>query len=109
MAAHHEYMDGKLHVYKRENSPYWQCPTFIAGKNYRKSTKEDSIARAKDIAEDWYLELKGKARAGELKNGVKFKTAAEQFRKEYEAITAGERSPKYVEGMWLRLRVHILP
>ncbi|MGQ0524260.1 MAG: site-specific integrase [Betaproteobacteria bacterium] len=109
MAAHHEFMDGKLHVYKRDSSPFWQCSAFFAGRNYRRSTKEESLAHARDIAEDWYLGLKGKARAGELKNGVKFKTAADQFRKEYEAITVGERNAQYVEGLWSRLRVHILP
>jgi integrase len=109
MAAHHQLMGGKLHVYKRENSPHWQCSTFIAGRNYRQSTKEDSIAKAKDIAEDWYLDLKGKARAGELKHGKTFKFVADQFRKEYEAITQGERNPKYVADHWMRLRVHLIP
>lgn len=109
MAAHHLLMGGKLHVYKRENSPHWQCSTYLAGRNYRTSTKQESIAQAKDIAEDWYLDLKGKARVGELKNGKSFKFAAEQFRKEYEAITEGERNPKYVAGHWMALRVHLLP
>lgn len=109
MTAHHEFMDGKLHVYKRENSPYWQCSTFLAGRNYRQSTKEESLAQAKDIAEDWYLGLKGKARAGELKNGKTFTFAADQFRKEYEAITAGERNAEYVAGHWQRLRLHLVP
>ena len=109
MAAHHELMGGKLHVYKRENSPHWQCSTFLAGRNHRISTKQESIAQAKDIAEDWYLDLKGKARAGELKNGKSFKFAAEQFQKEYEAITAGDRNPKYVADHWARLRNHLIP
>ena len=65
--------------------------------------------QAKDIAEDWYLGLKGKFRAGELKHGKTFKVAAEQFRREYEALTAGERNPKYVKGHWDRLRVHLEP
>ena len=69
MAAHHELMGGKLHVYKRENSTYWQCSTFLGGKNHRVSTKEDSLAQAKDFAEDWYLELKGKFKRGEVKSG----------------------------------------
>ena len=109
MVEHHEFMDGKLHVYRRENSPYWQCSTFLSGRNYRVSTKQESLALAKDIAEDWYLGLKGKARAGELKTGKTFAFAADQFRKEYEAITAGERNPDYVKGHWLRLRVHLIP
>ena len=33
-------MEGKLHVYRRENSPYWQCATYLSGRNYRQSTKE---------------------------------------------------------------------
>jgi integrase len=109
MAAHHELMGGKLHLYKRENSRFWQCSTFLGGRNHRNTTKEESLSHAKDIAEDWYLELKGKFRAGELKHGKTFKVAADQFRREYEALTAGERNPIYVEGHWLRLRVHLLP
>jgi hypothetical protein len=27
-------MDGKLHFYRRENSPYWQCSTFLGGRNH---------------------------------------------------------------------------
>jgi hypothetical protein len=59
-------MGGKLHIYKRENRAFWQCSTFLSGKNHRTSTKEISLAKAKDFAEDWYLELFGKH------NGVLF-------------------------------------
>lgn len=109
MAETHDLIGGKLHVYKRENSRFWQCSTFLAGRNHRTSTKEESLSQAKDIAEDWYLGLKGKARAGELKHGKTFKFAAEQFQREYEALTAGERNPRYVKSHELRLRVHLLP
>ena len=50
-----------------------------------------------------------KQRAGELKNGKTFTFAAAAFRKEYEALTAGERNLEYVKGHWDRLRVHLLP
>ena len=56
MAEDHQLMGGKLHVYRRENSGNWQCSTYLAGKNWRVSTKEDSLSHAKDFAEDWYLE-----------------------------------------------------
>jgi integrase len=102
-------MGGKLHVYRRTNSNHWQCSTYLAGKNWRVSTKEESLTHAKDFAEDWYLELKGKSRAGELKVGKTFKQAAEQFLLEYETITAGERSPQYVRIIHGILRVHLLP
>jgi site-specific recombinase XerD len=109
MAEHHELMGGKLHVYRRENSSNWQCSTFLAGKNRRKSTREDSLALAKEYAEDWYLGLKGKHRAGELKEGKTFKQAADQFLLEYEVITAGERNPQYVAGLEWRLRKYLVP
>jgi integrase len=109
MAEKHVLMGGKLHVYRRESSGYWQCSTYMEGRNWRVSTKEDSLARAKDFAEDWYIGLKGKSKAGDLKSGKMFKHVAEQFLREYEVITSGERSPRYVEGHGHRLRLHLLP
>ena len=54
MTEHHTILGGKVHVYKRPNSSLWQCSSFFAGRNRRTSTKEDSLSRAKEIAEDWY-------------------------------------------------------
>ncbi len=105
----HDLLGGRLHVYRRENSSYWQCSTYLNGKNWRASTKEDSLQRAKDFAEDWYLTLKGKHYAGVLSVGKTFKRASEVFLNEYEIITAGERNAKYVAGFALILRVHLLP
>jgi len=96
MPENHDLMGGKLHVYRRENSDKWQCSAYFAGKNWRKSTNEESLAHAKDFAQDWYLDLMGKSRAGVLKVGKSFKQAADQFLLEFEAITAGERSPQYL-------------
>jgi integrase len=109
MTARHSLMDNKVQLYMRPNSPHWQCACSVAGKQRRTSTKEDSLSRAKDVARDWYLGLMGKYRAGELKEGVTFRQAAEQFAKEYDIITLGERNAKYVEGHHIRLRVHLLP
>src|ERR1700675_3054901 len=109
MPEHHVLMGGKLHVYRREHSSQWQCSTYLARKNWRVSTKEESLALAKDFAEDWYLGLKGKSRAGELKSGKTFKQAAEQFLLEYETITFGERSPQYIRIIHSKLKVHLLP
>ena len=109
MTEKHELMGGKLHVYRRDNSGCWQCSTYLAGKNWRVSTKEDSLAHAKDFAQDWYLGLMGKSRAGVLKVGKTFKQAADLFLQEYEVITSGERHPKYVNVIQGILRVHLLP
>ncbi len=107
--AKHTILGGKVHLYKRENSTVWQCSAYIKGKNRRVTTKEESLSVAKDFAEDWYLDLRGKNRRGELSNEKTFKQAAEQFKKEYEVLTLGQRSPKYVESHQMRLRVHLLP
>ncbi len=109
MAEKHILMGGKLHVYKRDNSQYWQCSAYFAGKNWRMSTKEDSLSHAKEIAEDWYLELRGKARSGELKRGKTFKQAAKKFLEEYPIMTAGERNEEYVASKEHKLRLYLLP
>jgi integrase len=105
----HELMGGRLHVYKRENSRYWQCSTYLSGRNWRISTKDDSLERAKDFAEDWYLGLRGKYRAGDIKIGKKFSEAAKQFLHEYPIITQGQRHPRYVKNHEARLVNHLLP
>jgi len=67
------------------------------------------LEQAKDVAEDWYFELCAKKRYGELQTGKTLVQAAKQFAKEYEAITQGRRSPKWVKGHQDRLRLHLLP
>jgi integrase len=106
---HHEMFDGRLHVYMREGSRHWQCSAFLADRNWRVSTKTDSLSEAKDIAEDWYLGLRGKLKAGTLKHERTFAKAAEQFREEYESLVGGERHPEYVNGHWGRLKNYLLP
>jgi len=92
-AIKHSLMGGKLHVYRRENSGQWQCSAYIAGKSHRVSTKTDSLAHAKQFAEDWYLTLRGKVASGEVKAEKTFKEAAAAFEREYEIITEGQRTP----------------
>jgi integrase len=109
MTTRHSLLDNKVQLYMRANSPHWQSACSVAGKQRRTSTKEESLSRAKDVARDWYLGLMGKYRAGELKEGVTFRAAAETFVKEFEVITQGERNEEYVESLAMRLRVHLLP
>ena len=108
--ASHEILGGLVQVYKRSgDGRFWQCSGSIAGRQYRSTTKEEGLTEAKQFAEDWYLALRGKARAGLLKTEKTFAEAAEQFLKEYEIITEGQRSPKWVDGHGIRLRLHLLP
>lgn len=105
----HTILGGKVNLYRRPNSRNWQCSSYLNGRNHRTTTKQESLAHAKDVAEDWYFELIGKAKRGELKNEKTFKQAAERFVVEYETITQGERSPAWVRGHKDRLRLHLLP
>jgi integrase len=109
MAETHEIMGGEVLLYKRDRSRFWQCSTYMAGRNRRVSTGEESLSHAKDYAEDWYLELRGKIKSGELAGGKSFREVADQFLKEYQIITEGNRNPIYVEGHKTRLRVHLIP
>ena len=105
----HRTLGDKVRIYRRREGGAWHCSTFLKGKEWRQSTKEKSLARAKDVAEDWYLELCAKDRFGELRSGKTFAQAAKRFEEEYEAVTHGHRSPKWVQGHKDRIRLHLLP
>jgi integrase len=109
MPEQYSILGGKVHVYKRPNSSHWQCSSYFAGKNRRTSTKEDSLSKAKEIAEDWYLQLRGKLRNGEIKTEKTFREASEQYLREYEIITQGERNKDYVKGQHWRSEGHLIP
>ena len=55
---------GKVQLYQRGDGGAWQCSASVAGKQRRTTTKQESLSLAKQVAEDWYLELRGKDRAG---------------------------------------------
>ena len=105
----HEILNGKVQLYRRGDSRIWQCSASVEGKQRRATTKQEGLALAKDVAEDWYLTMIGKSRAGELLSKKMFKQAAERFLAEYAVITEGERSQRWAEGHEIRLRVHLLP
>ena len=99
-------MGRQVHVYKRENSRFWECCAFLNGRSHRVSSKQERLSYAKDFAEGWFLELKGQVQRG---GGVTFDKAADAFLHELFALTAGERSPIYVVGHQNRLRVDLRP
>ncbi|HEX4077667.1 MAG TPA: site-specific integrase [Xanthobacteraceae bacterium] len=105
----HFLLDNAVQVFQRPKSPYWYCAASVAGRQRKSSTKEESLARAKDVARDWYLGLLGKYRAGELKQGPTFKEAAARFIDEYEVITQGQRNPTHVKDTERRINKHLIP
>lgn len=108
MREHHTLFGGKLHIYRRTNSSKWQCAAYVNGKNWRVSCKEDSLSLAKEIAEDWYLGLRGANRAGVLEVGKTFKEAAEYFLNESQILADGQRGPRYIQAHRTSLS-HLLP
>jgi len=106
--ARHEILGGLVQVYKR-GGRYWNCSASVDGKQFRSTTKEEELPQAKQAAEDWYLGLRGKARAGLLKTEKTFGETADQFEKEYAIITEGQRSPRWIEGHKIRLKLHLKP
>jgi integrase len=102
-------LGGKLQLYQRDNTRFWQARTSVGRKQRQFSTKRESLEQASKIAEDWYLTLVAKERVGALDSGPTFKKAADQFLKEYAVITEGERSGKWTESHAIRLRIHLVP
>ncbi|MCI5076440.1 site-specific integrase [Oricola sp.] len=105
----HYILGDKVRIYRRENSSVWQAQARLEGKKWRVSTKTDSLSQAKEFAEDWYFELRGKSRIGTLTPEKTFADAAKRFLLEYEALTNGERNPRYVKDHEARLNNHLLP
>lgn len=129
MSETHTLMDDRLHVYRRENNRFWQCSTYLNGRNHRQSTKETNIAYAREFARDWYLDRVAEDRlrrrgglvvqSGQparsehvlkaLPGEMSFRKAAAVFEREYEAMTLGERNPSYVAGKGRVLRLYLNP
>lgn len=109
MAEKHTILDGKIHLYRRNDSAVWHCSTYLKGKNRRVSTKEESLSKAKEWAEDWYFGMKDQSRRGELVAEKTFKQAADQFIAEYEVLTEGERNARWVQDHYRRIRVNLVP
>jgi len=112
----HEMFDGRVQLFKRGRSRYWQCNTRIEGDRHRTSTGEENLTRAMAFAEEWYLDLRGKLRAGvqpgkaePKKKEKSFGEAAESYLREARVLAISVRSPKYIEYMELRMNRHVLP
>jgi hypothetical protein len=90
--SRHELLGGKVQVYRR-GGRQWHCSASTNGRQYRSTTGEDDLVLAKQFAEDRFLGLRGKSKAGFLKTEKTFRQAAEQFLKEYEVIHRGQPQP----------------
>jgi len=138
-AERHEILDGRVHIYRRENSRRWHCAATLSGKHHRSTTGHTNLAFAVAFAEDWYIERRADDRL--LRRGVPlpelavraaadgqapatakhrrkppcepktplFDAAADAFYAEYKVITAGERNAEYVAHKEGQLRLYLRP
>lgn len=111
----HEILGGRAYIFKRDETPYWYAAAYMGGKNHRHSTKLTDLNGAIRDAEEWYISLRGKAEVGTLPQAAAqgteptFREVADLFMKEYSILTEGQRSPRWVQGHEIRLRIHLLP
>jgi len=109
----HEMFDGRLQIYRRAEHGPWQAAARVGGQRFRQTTGEMALDRAKDVAEEWYLDLRGKLRTGRLQpvapREKTFGEAAEAYLREARVLAASVRSPGYVKMMEMRMNVHVLP
>ena len=82
---------------------------FLRGQESSHQHEGRKPRQSQDVAEDWYLQLRGKLLTGELKAEKTFREVSEQFLRECEIMTRGERSTQYVKGQHLRSSVHLVP
>lgn len=128
-AEHHTLLDGRVHVYRRPESRFWQCAIFLSGRNHRASTRQDRLAAALTVAREWALDRIAEDRLGTRSRSLNevvaalpepalspraattktFKEAAEAFLAEYRVLTAGERNVRYVEGKARHVQLYLLP
>lgn len=102
MAAYdnrHEFMDGKIVLYTRNDHPTWHARLTIDGldKYVVKSTKRTNLAEARGIAESLYFEMSYKAKNGFETGTHTFATMYKRFLEAHK-VELSEHRMKYIDG-----------
>ena len=109
----HTMFDGRLQIYRRADHGPWQAAARVGGQRFRQTTGETALDRAKDVAEEWYLDLRGKLRTRRLQpvapKEKTFNDAAQAYLREVRVLAASVRSPAYIKMMEMRMNAHVLP
>ena len=74
-----KYLDDKLHIYQQSNTSNWYARFYTEGKYKVRSLKETRFEIAKEIAHEWYFELRGKQKSGTPVHGLKFKDVIQDY------------------------------
>ena len=103
--------DGRLHIYQRPRSPYWQCGFHFKGKYYRHSTKEMDDKTAIRAAEQWYIGTQASLRFDpDLVQGKTVRAVVPLvLRSLEERVQRGERSASYLTSVRNIMKAVIVP
>jgi len=113
--TNHIILGGKVHLYRRGTRGRYHCSATVEGKQYRSATNKDDLRLAEEVAEQWYLKLRGMVVSGDLEKVTAkrrektFLAAAEKFLEEFPVLTEGQRNAIYVKGHERRARKHLIP
>ena len=100
----HKFRDGRLHIYKQSNCEYWLLRFYAEGKYKHKSSKSRSFTTAKEIALDWYDEIRFNQKHGVPVHAITFLHASEQFRLYQKSlIERGERTKRQAKDYEYRI------
>lgn len=111
----HVILGGKVHIYRRGKRGHYHCSTSVEGKQFRSATGAEDLQLAKEVAEQWYMKLRGLVTSGDLekvtalKKEKTFLAAAEKFLEEFPVLTEGQRNPIYIKGHERRARKYLIP
>ena len=99
--------EGRVKLYRRSGSQYWQARARLHASVYRKTTGEMSLDLAKHIAEEWYLDLRSGVSCTDRKETVDFRRVANIFAQEWGA--QANKNRHYIETTLGKLRNYIIP
>ena len=98
----HTILDGKVHVFMRDGSPFWWGGFHFKGKYLRTSTKQKNLDSAKTVAQQWYFQKQTEIASGEIisskhKFGKLADEALANYKKTY--VERGVRSQRTYDGI----------
>lgn len=95
-------LEDKVHVFKREGSPFWWCGFHFKGKYIRTSTKQKHIEASIAFAKDWYFKKQTEIASGEIASPKhEFGKLVDDALSYYKTMLVDrkQRSPKTYEGI----------
>jgi integrase len=94
-------LDGKCHLFRRENSSFWWCGFHHKGKYVRSSTKQSTPTAAEVFAREWYFKKQNEIASGKIANpSHTFEKVSKLAVEHYKTLVDRKlRSPVTLEGI----------